>query len=276
MFEFFFTKNHSKRVLIIVALDILKKGEEVGHKIGDPISLSEVNKQNGSAPTQSAPSAAQKTNPSSNYTPRAQSQSLANESISFDGRATHPISALSPYQNKWVIKARVTAKSPIRTWSNAKGEGKLFSMDLMDESGQIRVTGFRDSVDKFYEMIEVNMEFSAFTSNKVHFCLFCHLIFLKFFTILVISTFDFQSIAQIDKIYFFSKAQMKPANKQFSNLPNEYELTLTNDSMIQECTEQSDIPQVTYDFVPISQLSEKENNAVVGKSNELNKSFEHN
>lgn len=53
----------------------------------------------------------------------------------FDSRATIPISGLSPYQNKWVIKARVTAKPPIRTWSNAKGEGKLFSMDLMDESG---------------------------------------------------------------------------------------------------------------------------------------------
>lgn len=144
-------------MLIIVALDILKKGETVGFKIGDPISLSEINK-NGAAPAPSAPvsSAQSARNGSSNYTPRPQTQSSANDSmVSFDGRATHPISALSPYQNKWVIKARVTTKSPIRTWSNAKGEGKLFSMDLMDESGQIRVTGFRDSVDKFYEMIEV-------------------------------------------------------------------------------------------------------------------------
>lgn len=144
-------------MLIIVALEILKKGETVGHKIGDPISLSEVNKPN--APTQAtpAPSVQPLKNSNSNYTQRPQTQSSsANDSMmSFDGRATHPISALSPYQNKWVIKARVTAKSPIRTWSNAKGEGKLFSMDLMDESGQIRVTGFRDSVDKFYEMIEV-------------------------------------------------------------------------------------------------------------------------
>uniref|UniRef100_A0A1B0BY64 Uncharacterized protein n=1 Tax=Glossina palpalis gambiensis TaxID=67801 RepID=A0A1B0BY64_9MUSC len=55
---------------------------------------------------------------------------------------TSPIASLSPYHNKWVIKARVTAKSVIRSWSNARGEGKLFSMDLMDESGEIRATAF--------------------------------------------------------------------------------------------------------------------------------------
>ena len=68
---------------------------------------------------------------------------------------THPISGLTPYQNKWIIKARVTSKSPIRSWSNPRGEGKLFSMDLVDESGEIRATAFREQCDKYYEMIEV-------------------------------------------------------------------------------------------------------------------------
>lgn len=71
---------------------------------------------------------------------------------------THPIVGLSPYQNKWVIKARVTSKTPIRQWSNARGEGKLFSMDLTDESGEIRATAFKDQCDKFYDMIEVSSE----------------------------------------------------------------------------------------------------------------------
>ncbi|KAJ9597481.1 hypothetical protein L9F63_011666 [Diploptera punctata] len=69
---------------------------------------------------------------------------------------THPIASLSPYQNKWVIKVRVISKSAVRTWSNARGEGKLFSMDLMDETGEIRATAFKDQCDKFYDMIEVN------------------------------------------------------------------------------------------------------------------------
>lgn len=54
-----------------------------------------------------------------------------------------------------MIKARVMSKGPIRTWSNAKGEGKLFSMDLCDESGEIRATAFRDAVDKYYDMLQV-------------------------------------------------------------------------------------------------------------------------
>lgn len=56
---------------------------------------------------------------------------------------------------RWVIKARIMNKPPIRTWSNARGEGKLFSMDLCDESGEIRATAFKEQCDKFYDMIEV-------------------------------------------------------------------------------------------------------------------------
>lgn len=58
---------------------------------------------------------------------------------------------------------------------------------------------------------------------------------------------------------------MKPANKQFSNLPNDYEMSFNNDTVVQECTEQSnDIPAVKYDFVPISQIADLEPNAVIG------------
>lgn len=127
--------------------------------------------------------------------------------------------------SRWVIKARVTSKSPIRTWSNAKGEGKLFSMDLMDESGEIRATAFRDSCDKFYDLIEV------------------------------------------DKVYFISKCQLKPANKQYSTLNNDYEMTFTNDTIVQLCQDDDDtgIPQIQYNLVPISQIANLEPRSVVGK-----------
>lgn len=80
---------------------------------------------------------------------------------------THPIVGLSPYQNKWVVKVRVTSKSPIRQWSNARGEGKLFSMDLTDESGEIRATAFKEQCDKFYDMIEVNMSTELFILSQL-------------------------------------------------------------------------------------------------------------
>lgn len=69
--------------------------------------------------------------------------------------AIHPISSLNPYQNKWCIKARVTAKQPPRTYTNARGEGKLFSVTFTDESGEIKCTGFNSAVDKFGELLEV-------------------------------------------------------------------------------------------------------------------------
>ena len=94
---------------------------------------------------------------------------------------------------RWTIRARVTNKSSIRNWSNSKGEGKLFSFEIVDESvsrglllcacmltyctshmavffrfemkyglmekyaghqGEIRITAFNKEVDKFYSLVE--------------------------------------------------------------------------------------------------------------------------
>ncbi|GAA5868477.1 hypothetical protein JCM8547_006286 [Rhodosporidiobolus lusitaniae] len=70
------------------------------------------------------------------------------------GSPIYPIESLSPYQNKWTIKARVTSKSDIRHWQNAKGEGKLFSVNLVDNTGEIRATGFNQAVDNLYELLQ--------------------------------------------------------------------------------------------------------------------------
>jgi replication factor A1 len=71
------------------------------------------------------------------------------------GQPITPISGLNMYSNHWTIRAKVLDKSNIKTWSNAKGEGSLFSMELLDSSGDVRCTFFKEGVDKFYNFLEV-------------------------------------------------------------------------------------------------------------------------
>ncbi|KAJ4868444.1 Replication protein A 70 kDa DNA-binding subunit E [Raphanus sativus] len=65
-----------------------------------------------------------------------------------------PINSLNPYSGRWTIKARVTSKGDLRRFNNQRGDGKVFSFDLLDaHGGEIRVTCFNDVADQFYDQI---------------------------------------------------------------------------------------------------------------------------
>ncbi|KAH8395752.1 hypothetical protein KR215_000413, partial [Drosophila sulfurigaster] len=217
-------EGSGKRVLIVTELTVLNSGAEVKSKIGDPVTYENAAKQDAApkpAAAPAAPPAIKKEQSYKNHNNNNTMESSMNSTLNTG--LTHPIASLSPYQNKWVIKARVTSKTAIRTWSNARGEGKLFSMDLMDESGEIRATAFKEQCDKFYDLIEV------------------------------------------DNVYFFSKCQLKPANKQYSQLKNDYEMTFTGETVVQLCDDADDggIPEIKFDLIPISQIADMENKAAV-------------
>ena len=66
----------------------------------------------------------------------------------------YPIEALSPYAHKWTIKARCTHKADIKTWHNKNGEGKLFSVNFLDDSGEIKATGFNAECDQWFDTLQ--------------------------------------------------------------------------------------------------------------------------
>ena len=93
--------------------------------------------------------------------------------------------------------------------------GHLFSMDLIDESGEIRATAFKAECDKFYDMIEIG------------------------------------------KVYYITTGTLKSANRQYSTLNNEYEMTFKETTEVSLCTDSSEsaaIPTVTFNFCKISAL----------------------
>jgi replication factor A1 len=61
----------------------------------------------------------------------------------------------------------VSQKSNIRTWSNARGEGTLFSVSLLDDSGEIKATAFKEEVNKFYDLLEVGKVRTVFSSSRL-------------------------------------------------------------------------------------------------------------
>ena len=66
------------------------------------------------------------------------------------------IKDFTPYLQRCRLCVRVTSKSGVRTFRNARGDGKLFSMDFMDvEGAATRATVFNASVDRFYPLIVV-------------------------------------------------------------------------------------------------------------------------
>ncbi|KAI9482714.1 MAG: hypothetical protein EXX96DRAFT_555382 [Benjaminiella poitrasii] len=146
----------NRKILIILNFDIVQT--DVDSKIGTPTTLE------GHLPSTNSSTSVSSSNQPSPVIRQESSPSLGNQSPSFgfnnsganmqlEANLT-PIKNLNPYQTRWHIKARVTQKSPIKKWHNARGDGQLFSVNFLDQTGEIKATAFNDQVDRLYNMLE--------------------------------------------------------------------------------------------------------------------------
>lgn len=169
-----------RRVLIILDIDVASLAQ-CDAKIGSPANIEDILgiKISGAQPAGTpAPSSAgqpapmAKANDSASFSSSANPYATLRTPNPYDVGQADPgrsqakpkssfdsISSLSPYQTTWTIQVRCIAKTDIKTWTNARGEGKLFSATLLDDSGEIRMTGFNDACTIFYPILEVGKIF---------------------------------------------------------------------------------------------------------------------
>jgi len=82
------------------------------------------------------------------------------------GQIIFPINEISSYTPKWMIKARVTNKAPVRTFKKGAGEGKVFHVDLLDAmGGEIRATFFNECADAYVNVLQVGKCFVLSRGN---------------------------------------------------------------------------------------------------------------
>lgn len=147
--------NLQNPVIMVKNVEIVTSGEQIEKLIGNPYTYV----PNGLNIKDQHPVVEEvRANPVNNNSEREQNGTVAvraSQPSVYENINTVPLTNLSPYYGKWTIRARVSAKSEIRTWSNARGDGKVFSLDLIDESGEIRCTGFNDQVDAFYDLFQI-------------------------------------------------------------------------------------------------------------------------
>lgn len=71
----------------------------------------------------------------------------------------------------------------------------------------------------------------------------------------------FYDMLQNDKVYLFSNGRVKIANKRFSNLDNDHEITFGRDTVIQMVAEDNRICRTQYKFIKISDVEKLDKGA---------------
>jgi len=134
-----------------------------------------------------------------------------------------PVNSLNPYQNRWTIKVRATFKGPLKTYSNAR-----------TQNGKLF----------HFDVVDANR-------GELRVTMFNEIAEL------------FNPIIQVGCVYYISRGTLKFANKKFTTIKNEYELTLDNNSIVQQAEDDGSIGGIEYQFVPIGEMANRNSGDIV-------------
>jgi len=128
-------------------------------------------------------------------------------------QAFFPISELSTYHSKWTIRARVTQKGSIKTFTprNGGAQGQVFDLHLLDESNvEIRANLFGAAAEHFIDKI------------------------------------------QQGKVYTFSKGNIRVANRQYNRCNHRYELIFDAGAEITEVADDAKIKSMSFEVIDLT------------------------
>ncbi|KAL0589332.1 hypothetical protein ABG067_002551 [Albugo candida] len=272
-----------RRILIVLSLGEIKPAYE---RIGNPQSIESSNGGRPATPSVGIPVPKPLSLPSSSVQSMSIHQQARTEMTpsthAAGGRASinnqkgsvvredpnirlSDIQSLNPYTGgRWTIKARVTNRAPIKNWTNARGQGKLFSIDLLDsKGGEIRdiqslnpYTGGRWTIKA---RVTNRAPIKNWTNARGQGKLFSiDLLDSKGGEIRGTMFNDavdkFYDVLRPGQVFYFSGGKIRMANRKFSSVNNDYEITFDQHSEISLASDDRGIQQMNYNFKKIGML----------------------
>ncbi|ERE67969.1 replication protein A DNA-binding subunit [Cricetulus griseus] len=225
------TLKDGRRVVILMDLEVVKSAEEVGIKIGNPVPYNEGHGQQQQQQQQAVPS------PTSAATPPVSKPQLQSGSLGMGSTVAKAYGASKPF-------GKPAGTGLLQPSGGTQSKVVPIASLTPYQSNVANVlTVVADSVSKtnFLQVVWGEIRATAFNEQVD-----------KFFPLI-----------EVNKVYYFSKGTLKIANKQFSAVKNDYEMTFNNETSVLPCEDGHHLPTVQFDFTGISDLESKSKDSLV-------------
>ena len=72
------------------------------------------------------------------------------------------------------------------------------------------------------------------------------------------------NLMSVSQVYFIRKATLKTADKRYSSINNDYEMTFNQETEMIPSDDDKSLPSLSYNFIPINELEKHDSGSVIG------------